>query len=379
MGLKRLLFFFLVVILLQACTSGSGRRFTIIGDLEGMPVQNVVLQQVAVNDMIYIVDSGSSTPDGHFELSGYINEPGIYRLRFKNKKYILLSVDKGNIKITGKWNEIPEKYTVAGSKPTDNLKRYLASVREYLRDRNTMSMVLDSLQAKGNDSVLAIAKKDFQNMKLQFSQYLEHYLDTTPYLPNAVFAARMLDPVSENNFLAAFDQSLPRRFPNATMVKDFDVYYHSVSGRYQPVPGITVGTIAPNISLPDTMGQQISLYSLRGKYVLLDFWASWCGPCRGENPNVVAAYEKFKGKNFTIYSVSLDNDRHAWEKAIKDDRLSWGTQVSDLKQWNSAPVATFNIQSIPSNFLLDPTGKIIARDLRGTQLDETLSSLLQQQ
>jgi peroxiredoxin len=136
-----------------------------------------------------------------------------------------------------------------------------------------------------------------------------------------------------------------------------------------------VGVMAANITLPTPDGTNVSLYSLRGKYILLDFWASWCAPCRGENPNVVAAYQKYKNRNFTIYSVSLDSKKEAWEKAIQDDGLAW-TQVSDLKGWQSSAVVQYAVQSIPSNFLLSPTGEIIARDLRGADLDQTLSNVL---
>ena len=129
------------------------------------------------------------------------------------------------------------------------------------------------------------------------------------------------------------------------------------------------------MTLPDVNGKTVSLSSFRGKYVLLDFWASWCGPCRAENPNVVAAYQKFKGKNFTIVGVSLDNNKDAWENAIKSDGLAW-TQVSDLKGWQSQAAALYNVQSIPSNFLIDTAGKVIAKNLRGKDLEEALSSVL---
>ena len=129
------------------------------------------------------------------------------------------------------------------------------------------------------------------------------------------------------------------------------------------------------MNLPDLNGNMVSLSSFKGKYVLLDFWASWCGPCRGENPNVVAAYERFKGNNFTILGVSLDNKKDAWEQAIKEDGLTW-TQVSDLKGWSSSAATLYAVQSIPSNFLIDPTGKIIARNLRGSELEEMLQQIL---
>ncbi len=138
-----------------------------------------------------------------------------------------------------------------------------------------------------------------------------------------------------------------------------------------------VGSIAPDFTQNDPSGKPVSLSSFKGKYVLLDFWASWCQPCRQENPNVVKAYNQYKTKNFTVLGVSLDkpNDKEAWLKAIKDDGLTWN-HISDLKYWNSEVVALYSIHGIPQNFLIDPTGKIIAKNLRGEELEQTLAKLL---
>jgi thiol-disulfide isomerase/thioredoxin len=295
-----------------------------------------------------------------------------------------LSIDKGNVKVTGDWNML-ENYQVSGSQASVSLRQFLLAVRAHLRDFNTMSIVMDTLQAKGNDSVLTSAKKDFTDMRLKFTRFIEDYADTTAYLPNAVFAARILNPVTEKSFLQSFTQSLDKRFPNTKMSRDFDDYYvkattpaQSKSAQQRAQTGDThadVGGIAPEVNLPTPDGKMVSLLSLRGKYVLLDFWASWCGPCRAENPNVVAAYNKYKNKNFIVYSVSLDNNRDAWMKAAKDDGMNW-IHVSDLKGWESVAARAYNIESIPSNFLLDPTGKIIARDLRGDALEQQLQSIL---
>ncbi|HEX8315777.1 MAG TPA: TlpA disulfide reductase family protein, partial [Flavisolibacter sp.] len=128
---------------------------------------------------------------------------------------------------------------------------------------------------------------------------------------------------------------------------------------------------APEFSQPDMNGKPVSLASFKGKYVLVDFWASWCKPCRQENPNVVKAYNEFKDKNFTVFGVSLDQEKTAWQQAVQQDGLTW-THVSDLKYWDNEAVRLYGIQGIPANFLVDPQGNIIAQDLRGEELVETL-------
>jgi peroxiredoxin len=141
------------------------------------------------------------------------------------------------------------------------------------------------------------------------------------------------------------------------------------------IQATSVGSLAPDFTQPDTSGKAVTLSSFRGKYVLVDFWASWCAPCRAENPNIVKNFHQYKDKNFTILGVSLDNDKEAWIKAIKNDGLNW-KQVSDLKQWESTMVPLYGFDGIPFNVLVDPSGKIIASSLRGQDLEKTLAAVL---
>ena len=141
-------------------------------------------------------------------------------------------------------------------------------------------------------------------------------------------------------------------------------YVKDLDGIIKQLENVQIGKVAPEFSLPDTAGVSVSLSDFRGKYVLLDFWASWCPPCRRENPNVVKAFNEYKDKNFTIVGISLDKDKSKWMKAIADDNLAW-THLSDLKYWDSEIPALYGVRGIPANVLLDPDGVIVAKNITG--------------
>jgi thiol-disulfide isomerase/thioredoxin len=185
----------------------------------------------------------------------------------------------------------------------------------------------------------------------------------------ALWATNFLPAEKEMASLVDIADRLGKARPTHPQVQQF-------VNNLQRLQGVNEGAMAPEINLATPAGPTLALSSLRGKYVLIDFWASWCGPCRRENPNVVKTYATYKDKGFEIFGVSLDQNREAWLKAIETDKLVW-KHVSDLQYWNSAGAQAYQVNSIPQTFLVDPTGRIIAKGLRGAALDNYLAKLFE--
>ncbi|MBI3138095.1 MAG: AhpC/TSA family protein [Sphingobacteriales bacterium] len=370
----------------------ASKHFRVKGKITNNTARMIYLEEIPMTTMRAVaIDSVQIGKDGSYALKTAASEARVYNLRLDQSTYPIAAIinDVPEITLDATFskenNQFVEGYEVKGSAVSQQLKEFmtgfntrLQSVFSIARQADSLGKINapDSLYAPLNKANAALGEelKSFAGGAIQNSKnpaltmlILGYYQSTAN---NQGFG---LQPIA-NDEVSKIVNDLALAFPAHKGIADIKALLEKQSNP----PAKMTGQTAPEISLPDPGGKEIKLSSFRGKYVLVDFWASWCKPCRMENPNVVKAYNRFRDKNFTILGVSLDRpgQKEQWTNAIMQDKLAW-TQVSDLQFWSSPVVQLYGIEGIPYNVLIDPQGKIIAESLRGPDLEAKLAEVLQ--
>jgi peroxiredoxin len=381
-SLKTLLALFVIGLAVSSCKDEKENgKFTLTGEIKNAPDQQVYLEQLYFSDKSPEVLDTAEIKNGRFTVGGIAAEEGLFRIRLeKNEGGFYFINDNPAITFKADVNNADLAAPVFDTKANAILKRFLLELEAQRKVAVESTGRMEALRtAKNNDSAVAAEVTKQNALRAAYTSYISAFIDTTSDPVVAMFAlgyTQGMDPKEIQKIVPGLVKRFPAHQGMKALIARVNTMIAGAEARQQPAATpIATGSMAPEITMPDENGKPFSLSRLKGKYVLVDFWASWCRPCRGENPNIVAAYNKYKNKNFTILGVSLDEKKEDWLAAVKDDRLSW-KQVSDLKGWKSAAVKLYGFDAIPYNVLIDPEGRIIATELREGALPQKLEEVL---
>lgn len=362
---------------LASCGSSVPKDYFMKGEFPAGAGKTIIFEKVVVGEPVFI-DSAHIEKNGAFYVVKKPTEKNYYRLRLKsslpksaNPAEMVYFITGPEEKITfiSKGASISDDYKVEGSPESQKLNEITLKIKGVQKLNDSLNTEFQAITDPNVRSMKAIEFQQIANQRLAAqADYIKKVVDENPKSLVSLEAVGQLDQAQYFDYHKKVAANLGAAYPDNGFVKNFVTMVSSKGST-------SAGGEAPEIDLPNPDGKNVKLSSLRGKYVLIDFWASWCRPCRMENPNLVNAYAKYKSKGLEIYGVSLDRDQAAWVTAIAQDNLTW-IHVSDLQYWNSAAAKLYNVSSIPKSFLLDKEGKIIASDLRGPLLEQKLAELM---
>lgn len=350
---------------MAGCSNKDNATGGIQGKLSNAKEITVYFQKIVENGE-ETLDSVKTDADGNFSLRNLASGLDYYMVRTDPANVIFLVLKGGeSVKLTGDAKDMEHTYTVSGSEDSELLKE-LRQYEKHLGDSlNTVYAAFRDENPYRKDSAGTFLQKYYTET---MAAYSKKFINKNITSIVSLSATKFLNQQTSMELLMKLETSLSKQYPENKYVQD----YKALMSDLQKLPP---GSEAPEINLASPSGVMTTLSSLRGKVVLVDFWASWCAPCRKENPNIVRIYNKYKDQGFEIYGVSLDENVESWKTAIQKDGITW-PQVSELKKWNSKVVKDYSIEAIPYSVLLDKNGKIVAKGLRSDELDLKLMELL---
>jgi peroxiredoxin len=344
------------------------RSVTITGEVQNIEPGLILLEEFVLQSNSYLVyDTIPLNQNNTFSREIYLSNPGFFRLNFFNKQFITVILDEDDIHVAadgGSQNGISQ---ITGSSDVEKLREIATLVEEYRQLESELNQEYAQAVAVNDSEKAQKLTGEYMLLQGEKTEMIKQEIERMGISLATVQALSLINKDEEFEFFDNVVSKLIQKYPNVPFVQN-------LANEVERLRAVAIGQMAPEISLPTPEGGIFKLSSLRGDYVLIDFWAEWCKPCRMENPNVLRAYNRFKDQGFKILGVSLDRSRDKWLKGIAEDGLPWN-HVSDLNYFNSEAARAYNVSAIPFSVLLDPEGKIIAKNLRGKDLHTKLEEI----